>query len=125
RVATWHVEANELLNKLDDVGIDKELPTEFRDEMRKAGWGGETARSNWAWGRTTGGAYAAPARYRMLLSRVTDSLRARMQEYLLGDTQATGDEPIPPQYQELVDRYYRVLAAEGKDAQRTRATDAV
>jgi hypothetical protein len=37
-----------------------------------------------------------------------------MQEYLLGDTLATGDEPIPPQYQELVDRYYRVLAAEGK-----------
>jgi len=40
-----------------------------------------------------------------------------MQEYLLGDTQATGDEPIPPQYQELVDRYYRVLAAEGKRQQ--------
>ena len=40
-----------------------------------------------------------------------------MQEYLLGDAQATGDEPIPPQYQDLVDRYYRVLAAERKSQQ--------
>jgi hypothetical protein len=123
RVTTWHVDADDLLAKLDDVGIDKDLQTEFRDEMRKAGWGGEIARSNWAWGRATGGTYAAPARYRLLLARAADSLRARMQEYLLGDTQATGDEPIPPQYQELVDRYYRVLAAEGKDAGRTRAAD--
>ena len=52
--------------------------------------------------------------YRMLLARLSESLRSHMQEYLLGDTQATGDEPIPPQYQDLVDRYYRVLAAEGK-----------
>ena len=123
RVTTWHAEANDLLTQLDDVGIDKELQIEFRDEMRKAGWGGDIARSNWAWGRTTGGTYAAPTRYRLLLSRAADTLRARMQEYLLGNTQATGDEPIQPQYQDLVDRYYRVLAAEGKEATRSRAAD--
>jgi hypothetical protein len=123
RVTTWHVAADDLLAQLDDLGIDKELQTEFREEMRKAGWGGDRARSNWAWGRNTGGTYAAPARYRMLLARVADSLRARMQEYLLGDMQATGDEPIPPQYQDLVDRYYRVLAAEGKVWPRSRAAD--
>lgn len=123
KVTDWHVEADDLLNKLDDAGIDQQWQTEFRDEMRKAGWGGDIVRSRWAWGRTTGGTFAAPARYRMLLARLTESLRSRMQEYLLGDTQATGDEAIPPQYQELVDRYYRVLAAEGKDTGSSPAPD--
>jgi hypothetical protein len=43
---------------------------------------------------------------------MADSLRARMQELMLGDLTASGDEPVPPQYQELVDRYYQVLASE-------------
>jgi hypothetical protein len=123
QVTDWHLEADDLLNKLDGVGIDQQWQTEFRDEMRKAGWGGDIVRSRWAWGRTTGGNFAAPARYRMLLARLTESLRSRMQEYLLGDTQATGDEAIPPQYQEFVDRYYRVLAAEGKETGRLPAPD--
>jgi hypothetical protein len=37
-----------------------------------------------------------------------------MQELLLGDLLSSGDEPIPPQYQDLVDRYYQALATEGK-----------
>jgi hypothetical protein len=123
RVTAWHVEADDVLAKLDEIGIDNQPQVELRDEMRKAGWAGDIARSRWAWGRNTGGAYAAPARYRLLLSRVAESLRSRMQEYLLGDTQATGDERIPPQYQELVDRYYRVLAAEGKELGRSPAAN--
>ncbi|MGH7135561.1 MAG: hypothetical protein ACREHD_07465 [Pirellulales bacterium] len=47
--------------------------------------------------------------YHKLLSRLTTSLRERMQDLMLGDMTAAGDEPIPPQYQELVDRYYRPL----------------
>ena len=37
-----------------------------------------------------------------------------MQELMLGDLASSGDEPIPPQYQELVDRYHQVLATEGQ-----------
>jgi hypothetical protein len=44
-----------------------------------------------------------------------ESIRNRMQELLLGDLASSRDEPIPPQYQEFVDRYYRVLAAEGRE----------
>jgi hypothetical protein len=114
RVTQWHMEADDLIDKLEEAGIDKELPTMLREEMRKAGWGGDEPVRRWNWGRTVGGTLASPARYRMLLARAAADLRSRMQEYLLGDTQATGDEPIPPQYQDLVDRYYRVLAAERK-----------
>ena len=45
---------------------------------------------------------------------VFESLSAPMQELLLGDLTASGDEPIPPQYQEFVDRYQQVLTTEGK-----------
>jgi hypothetical protein len=34
---------------------------------------------------------------------------------MLGDLASSRDEPIPPQYQELVDRYYEVLATAGKE----------
>jgi hypothetical protein len=62
------------------------------------------------------GYYAAPAGYRVLISRMQDSIRNRMQELMLGDLVSTSrDEPIPPQYQELVDRYHQVLATEGKE----------
>jgi hypothetical protein len=116
RITQWHMETGELLDKLDEA-INKELPTELRQEMQKSGWVGDAPGMRWNWAPTAGGGFAPPARYRMILSRLADELRGRMQEYLLGDTQATGDEPIPPQYQELVDRYYRVLAAEGKRQQ--------
>jgi hypothetical protein len=114
RLTRWHTEASELLDKLEEMEIDKELPKLLREEMAEAGWGEGAPPSAWSWGRTAGGVFAAPAPYRALLSRAADELRGRMQEYLLGHAIATGEEPIPPQYQDLVDRYYRALAAEGK-----------
>ncbi|HUY34323.1 MAG TPA: DUF4175 family protein [Pirellulales bacterium] len=112
RVSGWHVDADDLLERLDDAGIDEKLRDEFSDEMRRAGWGSEVRRRRWDWGRDEGGYYSAPAAYRRLLSRLAISLRTRMQELMLGDLSASGDEPIPPQYQDLVDRYYQILASE-------------
>jgi hypothetical protein len=111
-ITGWHMEATELLDELAEAGIDEETRKEFLEEMKKAGWG-DGVRRNWNWGRIEGGYYAAPPAYRALLSRLSASLRTRMQEYLLGDLRSTGDEPIPPQYEELVDRYYEVLSASG------------
>ena len=116
RVTGWHVEADELISKLDDAAVEKDLQSELRTRCARPA-GAATCRSNrWGWGRTAGGTYAPPARYRALLVRAANELRTRMQEYLLGDTRATGEEPIPPQYQDFVDRYYRVLTSDGKPA---------
>jgi hypothetical protein len=112
KITGWHVDADELLERLDGVGIDKELRQEFVDEMRQAGWTPDARRRTWNWDRPAGAYYAAPAAYARFLSRMADSLRARMQELMLGDLTASGDEPIPPQYADLVDRYYQVLASE-------------
>jgi hypothetical protein len=112
RVTGWHFDADELLAKLDAAGIDEKLRDEFVDEMKRAGWGPELRRRGWDWVRNEGGYYLAPAGYRRLLTRLAGSLRARMQELMLGDLSASGDEPIPPQYLDLVDRYYQILASE-------------
>jgi DNA-binding FrmR family transcriptional regulator len=112
KITGWHMEAQEILDELDKAGVPPEDREEFLAEMKKAGWG--TNRGKWNWTRAEGGNYAAPARYRPLLARVLANVRGRMQELLLGDLTASGDEPIPPQYQEFVDRYQQVLTTEGK-----------
>ena len=115
KITGWHMEADELLADLEEAGIDKELRQEFVEELKKGGWGDGLRRREWGWGRTERGYYAPPSPYRVMLSRLSTSVRLRMQELMLGDLIATGDEPIPPQYQELVDRYYQALASAGKD----------
>jgi len=120
RVTGWHMEANQALDQLDDKGIDPETRKEFVEEMKKNGWGPGVTTRGWAWGRIENGYYRVPGAYRILLSRLSESIQSRMQELLLGDLKATGDEPIPPQYQELVDKYYQVLATDGKGFQKAK-----
>ena len=113
-ITGWHLDAMALLEELDKLGISKELRDQLLEEMKKSGWGPDAARRGWQWSRVEGGYYAAPAAYRTLISRLSSDVRSRMQELMLGDLAFGSDEPIPPQYQELVDRYYQVLASEGK-----------
>ncbi|MEX2025691.1 MAG: hypothetical protein WEH44_00295, partial [Pirellulaceae bacterium] len=113
-ITGWHVDATAILEELDKLGISKELREQFLEEMKKAGWSPGVSSRGWNWARVEGGRYAAPSGYRALLSRLSSQVRGRMQELMLGDMGFSRDEPIPPQYQELVDRYYQVLASEGK-----------
>ena len=83
------------------------------EEMKKAGWG-PTHAQRWKWGRIEGGYYAAPARYRALLRGCWRSTSRADAGAAAGRPASSRDEPIPPQYQELVDRYHKVLATEGK-----------
>jgi hypothetical protein len=114
QITTWHVQASELIQALEEAEIEKELrlalEKEMREEMRKAGWNAAMPRGG-AWARKNG-TFAVPAAYHNLLTRIAISLRSRMQEYLLGEMRATGDEPIPPQYRDFVDRYYKLIAGE-------------
>lgn len=113
-ITKWHTGADDLLDDLEKAGISKKLTQEFVDEMKSAGWVANTKRGNWNWTRRAGGLYTAPQAYRPMISRLQDDIRNRIQELMLGDLAFSRDEPVPPQYQELVDRFQQVLATEGK-----------
>ena len=51
-----------------------------------------------------------PAGYGMAVRNVVQEVQAHIQELLLGDLLSSKDEVTPPQYSELVERYYEVLA---------------
>jgi hypothetical protein len=111
-VAGWHNDANDLLDDLDQAGIDEDQRKPFVEEMKRIGWGNTNDRKqNWV---LVDGLYRSPASYRVHLLRLQTAVQARMQELMLGDLLDSGDEPIPPQYQDLVDRYYQVLSRRNK-----------
>jgi hypothetical protein len=114
-ITGWHLDAENLLDELDAVGVTEEMQKQFLEEMKKGGWGPEVRTAGWRWNRIEGGNYAAPGAYRAVLARLLSQVRGRMQELMLGDLASSRDEPIPPQYQELVDRYYQILATQGKE----------
>jgi hypothetical protein len=118
-ITGWHVEASAILEELDKLGVSKELRDQLLEEMKKAGWSAGIISRGWNWSRVEGGNYAAPNGYRALIARLSAQVRGRMQELMLGDMGLSRDEPIPPQYQEFVDRYYQVLASEGKPSPKT------
>jgi hypothetical protein len=119
-ITNWHMEADDLVDELDKAGLSKEEIQAFVEEMNKGGWQPNARRNGWNWA-IEGGRYVSPRGYRVATTRLLASLRTRMQELLLGDLTASGDEPIPPQYQDLVDRYYQVLASEGQKNQPAKA----
>lgn len=115
KITEWHLAATSLLEEVDEAGISKELRQEFTDVMKGGGWSPNVRTQGWRWNRLSGGRYAAPDAYRAVIDRIQDDIRNRIQELMLGDLAFSRDEPIPPQYQELVDRFQQVLATEGKD----------
>jgi hypothetical protein len=111
RVTGWHSDADDVLEDLEKAGISPEDLKQFEQDMKKAGWG-ELRRGGWNWVRNEAGILQAPQVYRAHIARLSAAVRDRMQELILGDHVSSGDEPIPPQYEALVDRYYEVLAGQ-------------
>jgi hypothetical protein len=111
QIAAWHREARELLDKMEQLGISEKVREEFLEEMKKAGLGVDGARNAFKWGLVND-RYVAPAGYGVHLLRVQEEVQARIQTLLLGDITSAADEATPPKYQDLVERYYRVLSGD-------------
>lgn len=109
QVAAWHREAQELLDRAEKLGISDKVREEFLEEMKKAGLGVNGQRNNFNWGLVND-RYTAPNGYVINLSRVQEEVQIRIQSLLLGDISSATDEATPPKYQDLVERYYKVLS---------------
>lgn len=114
-VVQWHVDAGRLMAQLEKLGIAEKLRDELRELLETAGWTEEALRF-----RLTGGGwilsdrerYGAPIGYVHAVRNLTQEVQAHIQELLLGELLAGQDEATPPQYEQLVERYYQVLAKE-------------
>jgi hypothetical protein len=110
QVESWHRQTLTLLRERQKDDALTELVAELEKAMADAGWRAEG--STWKW-ETAGANWRAPASYATLVQRIARRIQERMQEMVLKDMMSSQDEAIPPEFKELVERYYEVLSREG------------
>lgn len=110
QVRAWHREVDQLLDKLEELGVSKVARDDLIAELKKAGWDPDDVSRVLRGLVLTGGRYDMPTQYTKLLSRIQDELQARIQTLILGDITSATDEVSPPKYQDLVERYLQVLS---------------
>jgi hypothetical protein len=112
-VVQWITDAGKLMDQLDKLKVGDKLREQLEELLRQAGWSEELERfrlRGGGWVLANRGYYDAPAGYRPVLVNLTQEVQAHIQELILGDLLAGQDEAAPPQYEQLVERYYQVLA---------------
>jgi hypothetical protein len=115
-ISAWHRQADLLIQQLEEMAATDNAAEGLLAAMRAEGWGSASF-GGWRWGRADGTRfYAAPSGYREHLATLIDSLQQQAQELLLADMVASGDDAVPPKYEELVKRYFRTLSQDaGKE----------
>ena len=99
-IRAWHAEAAALLRDLET----KEGMTVGIDALRAAiGRGG-----GWHWGPD--GHWVVPDGYVNALTSLSVQIQDKLHNLVLKDIVAARDETTPPEYKELVERYYEVLS---------------
>jgi hypothetical protein len=78
--------------------------------MAEAGW--HVDGGTWRWGDRDI-YWAAPASYKTAIARISKLIQDKIQEMILKDMISSRDEATPPEFKELVERYYEVLSKEG------------
>jgi hypothetical protein len=106
-ITEWHRMAATLIRDLEKAGLTTAAAT-LRDVLEKAGWHGGAGA--WDWGTDLHGYRVAPVVYTSALGSVTIGLHDKIQDLILKDMASARDEATPPEFRELVERYYEVLS---------------
>ncbi len=112
QVATWHRDVSQLLQQLEELHPDSEKRELLLEAFQKAGWGTPAFQQEVRRWNQDGGHFVLPQNYDRLLAQVQDELQARIQSLVLSDLTSIADEATPPMYQDLVERYLKVLSQE-------------
>jgi len=107
----WHHDADAVLSDLVGRSAVQQDTDRLLRAMREAGWSDPSA-TGWNWGRVDD-AYVAPEDYGTGLDAIVLALQQRIRELILKDLMISQDEATPPEYKELVDRYFQVLYQDG------------
>jgi hypothetical protein len=110
-IDVWHRQAADLIRDLEHAGLNDAAGT-LADAIRQAAI--DRGNAAWHWGGVgTDHNWLAPDRYPDALVKVTARLQERMQDMILKDMVSARDEATPPEFKELVQRYYEVLSKQG------------
>lgn len=112
QVAAWHRDVSQLLQQLEELHPDSEKRELLLEAFQKAGWGTPAFQQEVRRWNLDGGHFVLPQNYDRLLAQVQDELQARIQSLVLSDLTSIADEATPPMYQDLVERYLKVLSQE-------------
>jgi hypothetical protein len=107
-ITAWHVKAAALVRDLERAGLS-ERAAELTGAMEAGGWRDDAGA--WAWGVDPAGLRLVPAGYAVALRRVAVAIQDRVQDLILKDLASARDEATPPEFRELVERYYEVLSS--------------
>jgi hypothetical protein len=115
-ITDWHVLTDELLADLEKAGLTAQEIDELREAMQEGGWGPDAKRNRnggwgWAFDRTR---YGAPVVYTKAARKLVEKLQSHIQELVLRDMLAAGDEAAPPEYERQIEKYYELLSTEKK-----------
>jgi hypothetical protein len=106
-ITEWHREAAALVRDLEKAGLAS-AATALADAMAAGGWhGGHGA---WHWGVNDHDFLVAPVGYTKALGVVATRIQDQIQDLILKDLKSARDEATPPEFKELVERYYEVLS---------------
>jgi hypothetical protein len=103
-IADWRRLATELVRDLERAGLTDGAHA-LADAFDAGGWN---------WGVGDYHFRATPAVITKALNSVSVELESKIQNLILKDIASARDEPTPPEFKELVERYYEVLSKESR-----------
>ncbi len=109
-IDAWHRQAAELIRELEKAGLTDAVGA-LVDAMKAAAL--HRGDGPWDWGIGDNRVRVVPDLYTNALVKITLRLQERIQDMILKDMVAARDEATPPEFKELVDRYYEVLSNQG------------
>jgi len=102
-IAEWRRLAADLVRDLEKAGMT-DAATALTNAFEAGGW-------NWGVGNEH--FRTAPGGFTVALHSVSGLLQAKIQNLILKDMASARDEATPPQFKELVERYYEVISQDG------------
>jgi hypothetical protein len=106
-ITAWHRLAGDLIHDLEKAGL-----TDAAAALTGAldDGGRHTAGGHWRWTTDARGYRFVPVAYTNALGSVAVKIHDKIQGLILRDIAAARDEQTPPEFKDLVDRYYKVLS---------------
>ncbi|MDR3636296.1 MAG: hypothetical protein P4L84_21010 [Isosphaeraceae bacterium] len=110
QITEWHRDAAELVREMEKTGLG-DAAAALQEAFAAGGW--HDAAGSWHWAVGPHDFRLVPEAYTRAINVVVHKIQDRIQDLLMKDLVSDRDEATPPEFKELVERYYEVLSKDG------------